>query len=291
MSNIDGISGHTHLVALLGNPTSHSLSPAIHNLSFKLLGIDTVYLCFDVNADELAGVMSGLRAMESWDGCNVTMPCKQAIIPHLDRLEGAAELMGAVNVVKKEGDTLVGYNTDGVGFMTNLRKHGVNAKGSRMVLIGPGGAGSAILVQAALDGVASIEVFARDGGPSYHHAGDLAERVCERTECTIELHDLDNEDDLRECIQAADILVNATSVGMGEGCTDSLVQPEFLTPDLVVADVVYHPRETQLICDAKAKGCRVVPGLGMILEQAAAGEAIWYDAAMPVDEIAKSIFE
>ena len=163
MLNIHETNGHTRLITLIGNPTGHSLSPAIHNLSFQLLGIDAEYRAFDVDNEALGEIVDELRAADRWDGGNVTMPCKQAIIEYLDGLDEAADLIGAVNVLKKTDGKVVGYNTDGRGFMVNLVKQGVSVPGSRMVLLGPGGAGSAILVQAALDGVAHIDVFARAG--------------------------------------------------------------------------------------------------------------------------------
>lgn len=285
------ISGHTHMVCLLGNPTGHSLSPAIHNLSFELLGIDAAYLCFDVDNADLGSVVAAFRAMESWDGFNVTMPCKQAIIEHLDALDAAAELIGAVNVVSKSADgSVIGHNTDGVGFMASLAQYGVRAEGARMVLLGPGGAGSAILVQAALDGVAHIDVFARAGGKSFQGAQELIDRVTNQVGCGIALHDLSSADELASCIQAADILVNATPVGMGDGCTETPVAPSLIKPGMAVADAIYHPRETQLIRDARALGCVTVPGLGMLLAQAAVGEAIWYGAQMPIAEIERRLF-
>lgn len=292
------ISGETRFVCLLGNPTGHSLSPAMHNLSFKLIGLDAVYTCFDVKNDDLGAIVAAFKAMERWDGFNLTMPCKQAIIPHLDGLDQAAQLIGAVNLVKKVDGQALGFNTDGVGFMANLRNSGVRVKGARMVLLGPGGAGSSILAQAALDGVAHLDVFARAGGASYRKALDLAKRVEAQSNCSVRVHELPGahdasscrEDDLKDCIQAADILVNASPVGMGEGCVDSPVDASFIKPGMVVADAIYHPRETQLIRDARERGCTVVPGLGMLIEQAAAGEFIWYGVRMPVAEIEKHLF-
>lgn len=285
------ISGHTHLICLLGNPTGHSLSPAIHNLSFELLGVDAAYLCCDVQNADLGGIMAAFKAMESWDGCNLTMPCKQAAIPYLDRLDVAAELIGAVNLVTKDEDgCAIGYNTDGIGFMASLAERGIAAEGARMVLLGPGGAGSAVVTQAALDGVARLDVFARAGGASYESACALAERVAAKTGCAIELHDLGCTEDLASCIQEADILVNATPVGMGEDRENTPVPAGLLKCDLVVADLIYHPRETRLLREAKELGCTTVSGLGMLLGQAAAGEAIWYGVDMPVDEIARQLF-
>ena len=290
MAETDRISGHTRLISLLGKPTSHSMSPATHNLSFQLLGVDAVYVCFDVEPEKLGPVIEAMKAMDSWDGSNITMPCKQEVIKYLDGLDAAAELMGAVNVVKYADGKVLGYNTDGLGFMTNLRKHGVQTEGARMVLLGPGGAGSAILVQAALDGVAYLDVFARLGGKSYNNAQGLIERVAAKTDCQIVLHDMNNTEDLAACIQDADILVNATNVGMGEGSVETPIPSKLIKSGMVVADAVYHPRETQFILDAKARACTTVPGLGMMIEQAAAGERIWYNVDMPIEEIERRLF-
>ncbi len=286
------ISGHTHLISLLGSPVAHSGSPATHNLSFEKLGVDAVYIVFDVKEDGVEKALQAMRTLEGWDGSNVTMPCKRAVIPYLDELDPAAELMNAVNVIDKKDGKLKGYNTDGVGFMTNLRKHGVTDKGATMTLVGIGGAGSAVLTQAALDGVKTIHAFARANfdGTYERVAADLIPRVVERTGCDVQLHDLNDMDVLKECIAQSDILTNATNVGMGEGCEDSLIPVDYLRPDLVVADVIYFPRETRLIRDAKALGCVTVPGIGMMLEQAAAGEKIWYGVDMPTDEIGKELF-
>ena len=290
MLSIHGTNGNTRLITLVGNPTGHSLSPAIHNLSFQLLGIDAEYQAFDVDNDNLGEIVDELRTADRWDGGNVTMPCKQAIIEHLDELDEAAKLIGAVNVLKKTDGKVVGYNTDGRGFMVNLVKHGANVLGSRMVLLGPGGAGSAILVQAALDGMAHIDAFARVGGESYRHTQELADRVRVRTSCEIKLYDIADATALKACIQDADILVNATPIGMGDGCDETPVSPDFIKPGMVVADAIYHPRETRLIADARARGCNVVPGLGMLIEQAAASEAIWYGAQMPIEQIERELF-
>ena len=283
------ISGHTHLVSLFGRPVQHSLSPALHTASFARLGIDAVYLCLETDAEGLPAAVDAMRRLDGWDGGNVTMPCKQAIIPLLDALSEGARLMGAVNVIEKHEGRLIGHNTDGAGFTANLRKHGVEVQGVRIVLLGPGGAGSAVLVQAALEGAASIEVFAREGGPSYTRATTLLPEVAAATGCELRLHAFEDARAMRRAITEADLLVNATSVGMGAGCTQSPVPAEFLQDVRTVADVIYFPQVTQLMVDAQAAGCQVVGGLGMMAEQAALGERIWYGVDARMDDFLSEI--
>lgn len=291
MSQQTNISGHTHLISLLGSPIRHSMSPATHNLAFQKLGVDSVYIVFDVTADDLPDIVAAMKRMDGWDGSNVTMPCKQAIIPLLDGLSDSAELMGAVNVLKKEEDgSITGHNTDGIGMMQNLRNHGVEIPGSTVTVVGPGGAGSAILVQAALEGAKKIHVFAREGGPSHTRSTTLLPRVAEKTGCELILHAFEDKDAMREAIAESDILINATPVGMGDTSDESPVPAEFITPGMVVADAVYHPRMTKILQDAEAKDCKIVGGIGMMIEQAASGEEIWYGVRMPTEEILEELF-
>ena len=280
------ISGHTHLISLIGNPIRHSKSPVTHSVSFEKLGVDTVYLAFNIGPEDLPDVLNAMRRMDGWDGSNVTMPCKQAIIPYLDGLSDAAELMGAVNVLQKTEDgKLIGHNSDGAGFWENLRKHGVDPKGKTVTVTGPGGAGSAIWVQGALDGAAKIHVFAREGGPSYQHTLELLPKVIEKTGCDVQLHPFEDTEALKAAIAESDILANATPVGMGDGSTDSPVPADFIKEGMVVADAIYFPLMTQLLQDAEAKGCQVITGIGMMNEQAAVGEKIWYGVDMPIDDV------
>ena len=279
------ITGRTRLVSLIGSPVDHSGSPAIHNYSFDKLGIDAAYLALDVKEQNVCHVLKAMRSVEGWIGSNVTMPCKRAVIDHLDEIDDVAEMVDAVNVISSEGGRLKGYNTDGAGFMTNLRKHGVEIEGATMLIMGAGGAGTAIMAQAAAEGVESLLVFVRKNGESFRRAQTLAERIHAKTDCRVQIHDIEDAADLEACIGKSSILVNATNVGMGSSADDSLVDRAALRPGLAVADVIYFPRETRLIRDAKEAGCKVVPGLGMLLEQAAASEMIWFGVEMPLQEI------
>lgn len=291
MSQVTEISGHTHLVSLLGSPIRHSMSPATHNLSFQKLGVDTVYVVFDVKQDDLPDILNAMRRMDGWDGSNVTMPCKQAVIPLLDGISEEAETMGAVNVLKKdENGKIIGYNTDGIGFMNNLRKHGVNTKGETMTLIGPGGAGSAITVQAAFDGAKTIHVFAREGGPSYTKSTTLIPKLIEKTGCDVQLHAFEDKETMKKCLAESDIVVNATPVGMADLKDETPVAEDLYDSHIVVAECPYSPRVTRFMKEAEAKGCKTIGGIGMMIEQAASGEEIWYGVQMPTDEIVAELF-
>lgn len=280
------ISGKTHLVSMIGSPVSHSVSPATHSLAYKKLGIDAVFLVFDIGNEDLPAVMSAFRAMDEWDSTTVTMPCKQAIIPFLDDLSPEAKLSGAVNVVKKEVDgRIVGYNADGAGFMNNLINHHVKIAGSTMTLLGPGGAGSAILAQAALDGVTRIDAFARKGGSSYTEAFALKERIERATSCKVNIYPFEDEAQLKRSIEESDILANCTNVGMGNGNTDTPIPSSLIKPGMVVAEVINTPRETQLLKEAKKLGCRTFGGLGMNDQQAVVADKIRFDIEIPIEEI------
>ena len=159
---MNSITGTTRLTALLGSPVSHSISPLMHNEAFRILGLDYVYLCFDVNEDRLDAAIDGLKQC-GIRGFNLTMPCKNRMVQLADRLSPAAGLIGAVNTVVVEDGIMTGYNTDGVGFMRAVRETGFSCSGASIVILGAGGAASAITVQAALDGAARIRVFLRSG--------------------------------------------------------------------------------------------------------------------------------
>ncbi|MGI6590916.1 MAG: shikimate dehydrogenase family protein [Eggerthellaceae bacterium] len=280
------IDGHTHLVSMIGSPVSHSVSPATHSLAYKKMGINAVFLVFDIQVEDLPKVMAAFRVMKGWDSTTVTMPCKQAIIPYLDALSPTAELAGAVNVVKKEADgRVVGYNADGPGFINNLVKNGVVVKGSTITLLGPGGAGSAILAQASLDGAKKINVFARKGGRSYENAFKLKERIENATACRINICAFEDTDALRSSIEESDILANCTNVGMGQGNTDMPIDPALIKPGMVVADVINTPRETQLLKEAKKRGCKTYGGLGMVDQQAVVADRIRFGIDIPIREI------
>ena len=277
------------LVALLGQPVSHSLSPAIHNLSFALEGLDAFYAAADCAVSQLPDALAAFAANPAWVGCNVTMPCKQEVIRHLDGLDDAAALAGSVNTIAKVGGRLRGYNTDGVGFVASLRQAGADVAGRRVCILGAGGAGSAVAAQCALDGARSVTLVLRRASARMGMARNLLSSLAQEVGCTTALADYDDPVQTTSAIASCDVLVNATPLGMGEDASIP-VPAHLLRPGMVVADLVYHPLRTPLIRAAEAAGCVAMPGLGMLLCQAAASERIWFDMDMRQEAIAAELF-
>lgn len=287
------INGHTRLYALIGSPVGHSGSPAMYNYSFEKLGIDAAYLAFDVPVEKTEDAVNALRTLHT-GGFNVTMPCKTAVAQLVDRLSPAAELVGACNtVVFEEDGTMTGHMTDGTGFVRNLREHGVEIKDKKIVLLGTGGAATAIAVQAALDGVAEIAIFNRKDG-FYANGEKTVEKIRKAVSSIrkVSIEDLDDTELLGKVIGESDILINATRAGMSPMEDVIPVPAEFLRPELAVADVVYNPKETLLIKKAKEAGCRAaVGGSGMLLWQGVAAFELYTGQEMPVQEVKERFFD
>lgn len=287
------INGHTRLYALIGSPVGHSGSPAMYNYSFEKLGIDAAYLAFDVPVEKTEDAVNALRTLHA-GGFNVTMPCKTAVAQLVDRLSPAAELVGACNtVVFEEDGTMTGHMTDGTGFVRNLREHGVEIKDKKIVLLGTGGAATAIAVQAALDGVAEIAIFNRKD-EFYANGEKTVEKIRKAVSSIrkVSIEDLDDTELLGKVIGESDILINATRAGMSPMEDVIPVPAEFLRPELAVADVVYNPKETLLIKMAKEAGCRAaVGGSGMLLWQGVAAFELYTGQEMPVQEVKERFFD
>ena len=216
------------------------------------------------------------------------MPCKNEAARLVDELSPAARIIGAVNTIVNENGKLVGHITDGTGFVQNLREHGVDVKGKKMVVLGAGGAATAIQVQCALDGAASISIFNPDD-PFLERAKNTAEKLKqEAPECQVQVFCLEDQDKLREEVEKADILVNGTLAGMKPHEDTTLIaDTAMFRPELVVADVVYNPEETRLLREAKEAGCKTVGGKGMLLWQGAAAYKLYTGMDMPVEAYRK----
>ena len=284
------IDGHTKMYCLIGSPVGHSGSPAMYNYSFDRLGINSAYLAYDVPLEKTGEAVAALRLL-GCGGFNVTMPCKTEVTKYLDRLSPACELIGASNCVVVEADgTLTGHNTDGLGFVANLRVHGVDVKGRRMVILGAGGAGTAVTMQSAVDGASEIHIFNRKGYTFYPNAELTVKKITERIPaCKASVTDLADKEALAEAVRNCDILVNATKVGMAPLDGETLIDPSLFRADLVVADTVYNPKETRMI--VKAAGVKAaIGGIGMLLRQGVEGFRLYTGREMPADEVMDKFF-
>ena len=284
------ITGKTRLTGLLGSPVAHSISPQMHNEAFRQLGLDYVYLAFDVKPERLKEAVLGLKAAGIC-GFNLTMPLKVHIIPLLDELTPAARLAGAVNTVIIKGERMIGHNTDGTGYMHSVLDAGFTITGKKMTLLGAGGAATAICVQAALDGVASIDMYKRKNA-SWDKTLQFCQQITLETGCKIRLCDISDETSLAESLSNSAILTNATNVGMAPDTKVSPIPDASLLPkDLIVSDIIYNPQETLLLKQAKQAGCPHFNGLYMLLYQGAAAFTCWTGQEMPVALIKDKYFK
>ena len=283
------ITGHTRLICLLGDPVSHSISPAMHNLSFETLGLDYVYLAFQTNVEQFDTTVSTLKQIGAC-GFNCTMPCKRIAAQTCDELSSAAKLMNSVNTVVIEDGKLIGHNTDGVGYMKSVQDAGHNVVGKQMTLLGSGGASSAILAQAALDGLTNINIFARKGA-SWNVMQNQVDLVNAQTTCKVTLNELADEQALRASIADSAILVNGSSVGMAPNIDGCLIpDTSYFHSELIVSDVIYNPRKTKLLTMAEESGLATFNGMYMLLYQGAEAFKIWTGQEMPVKLVKQTLF-
>ena len=273
------IDGYTRLAAVVANPIKHSISPFIHNSAFEATNTNGVYLAWEVDVAELAETVANIRRYQMY-GINLSMPYKEQVIPYLDQLSEEACLIGAVNTVVNREGTLIGYNTDGKGFFKSLPSFKISRK--RLVLLGAGGAAKAILAQAILDGVSQISVFVRSS--SMGKTRPYLEKIQNATGFRVDLFALEDVQDLQDNITQADLLVNATSVGM-DGSSQPIPTSIVLPEKLMVADVIYQPFETPFLKWARNQGNQSINGLGMLLYQAAEAFQLWTGKEMPTDQI------
>ena len=281
-------SGSTNLIGLLGSPVSHSISPQMHNTAFDALGLDFSYMAFDVDKTNLKTAVNGLKVLNA-KGFNLTMPLKTAIIPLLDDIDDAAKLANSVNTCVYENGSLKGYSTDGIGFLESMTDSNIEYVGKTITMLGAGGAATAIVTQAALEGVKKINILKRKNS-SFAATEDFADLLTKSTECDVMVYDINDSSIMKFCLEESDILINGTNVGMGDDDT-SLVPIDFLYPELTVCDVIYHPPETKLLREAKSVGCKTMNGKYMLLYQGAAAFKLWTGKDMPIELIKSSCFD
>lgn len=280
------ISGHTGLMGLFGTPVGHSGSPAMYNFSFQHDGLDYAYLAFDVNVEQMPKAFETIKLLNMRGG-NFTMPCKNIAAELVDKLSPAAEIIGACNVFVNDDGVITGHITDGVGFVKNLELHGFDVKGKKTVVLGAGGAATAIQVQLALDGASEVAIF-NIKDEFYERAEQTKAKLAEKCpECKVTVDALEDKERLAEAVNNCDIVINATIMGMKPYDDVTLIDKSLYRKDLVVADTVYNPEKTKMILEAEEAGCKAIGGKGMLLQQGAVNYELFVGKKMPLDEYEK----
>jgi len=267
------ITGKTAVYGIIGHPVKHSLSPLMQTEAFKEVGIDAVYVPFEVEPENLEEAVRGLRAL-SVKGFNVTVPHKERVAQLLDFLTEDAEVLGAVNTVKNENGELTGYNTDAEGFLRSLVEEGVELSGKRALMFGAGGAARAVGYALLKGGVKFLSIVNR----SFSRAKAVAELLGKRGNVLV--YPL-KESAVEVLLKDADIIVNTTSVGMRED-DPPLFDYSKIPKGITVVDIIYNPPETPLLKAAREKGCKTVNGLGMLVHQGAVAFEIWTGRRAPI---------
>jgi shikimate dehydrogenase len=276
---------NTRLIILLGTPLGHSVSPQMHNLAFQKLDLDYCYLPVEVTTADLETVFNGLTRMNI-AGCNVTIPHKISIIKYLDELDPLAATIGAVNTVCIKNGKTIGYNTDGEGFLQSLEASAhITPKGRNFFLLGAGGAGRAISMTLAHHGAGNIYICNRTFAKAKELATEINKKI--RT-CAVAIDQ--TATDRAAILQNCDVLINSTSIGMHPNENELPIEESLISKHLIVADIVYNPLTTQLLKIAKEKGCPIVRGLGMLVNQGAAGFRLWTGAEPPIEEMSDAVF-
>ena len=265
----------TKLCILIGNPVAHSLSPAIHNAAFAALGLNFAYTAHRV--EDVEAAIKGIRAL-GIRGASVTIPHKLAVVPFLDEVDPVAAWIGSVNTIVNDEGKLKGSNTDGEGALKALVEAGVKLEGKRALMIGSGGAARAVgFTLAAKAKLGSLTIVGVVEPELKKLAGDIAEKTPVKAKGKILKDKV-----LAEEMKKAELVIQCSPIGMHPKMDETPVPKELLRPDLIVMDIVYNPRETRLLREAREQGAQIIPGIEMFLNQAVLQFEKWTGQQAPV---------
>ena len=270
------ITGKTSVFGIIGDPVEHSLSPGMHNAAFKSVGLDHIYVPFNVKTEELEDAINGARAM-GIRGLNVTIPHKTEVIKYLDYLDIAAGLISAVNTIEFGENGAIGHNTDGIGAIRAIEEV-VPVKGKKIMVLGAGGAARAISFQLLLNEAESLVISNR----TIEKAHELRDDLNEKLDHEVTVTDLGN--DLARELKDTDILINTTPIGMYPNINHKpLVTADIMHKELIVNDIVYNPLKTGLIKEAEKAGAKTISGIKMLMYQGIESFRIWTAIEPPVE--------
>ena len=274
------IDGYTRMAAVIAKPIRHSISPFIHNQAYKLTATNAVYLAWEVAEEEVEQSLQQLRVLDML-GANISMPYKKQVLSYLDQVDESAQLIGSVNTIVQKDGRLTGYNTDGLGFLKSLPKT-FSIKNKKLVLLGAGGAATAIVLEAIRQGVGEIHLFVRPESLAKYQA--IFSPLAEVLSFSIVLHDLSSRDQLNEMMEGADLLINATGLGM-DGVSLPVPKDFTFPKGCLVADLAYFPAKTPFLQLAGEQEVQTLNGLGMLFHQAGLAFQLMTDKPFPEQEV------
>lgn len=278
------ITGATRITGIIGDPVAHSRSPAMHNAAFRALKLDWAYVPFHVRPEGLEAAVRGLRAL-GVAGFNVTIPHKEAVVPLMDDLSPEARVVGAVNTVVVAEGRLTGHDTDGEGFARALREDaGFDPGAGPALVLGAGGAARAVCDQLAREGVAAIDLCNRTAAKAEALAAHLRTH---HPDCDVRAVPW-SPADRRAAVERAALIVNATAVGLAPGDAAPL-ETDDVGAGHTVVDLIYAPRETDLLRRCRARDARCLNGLGMLLHQGAAAFTLWTGREAPLEVMRRAL--
>jgi len=285
VNTLRSLSFRTQVCAVIGNPIGHSLSPAIHNAAFDALSLDFIYVACKV--EDVQGALAGVRALDNFRGLSVTIPHKVEAMKYVDEVAEVDRSIGAINTVIHEGDKLIGLGTDGPGALKALADAGVEVDGRNVLMLGAGGAARALAFTLAretrLRQLAILDV-------NETMLGQLTADLASGTKAAIRTEPLTGES-LKAAMGNADVIVHCTPVGMHPNEDASLIPAELLRPEQTVFDIVYTPLETKLLAEARSRGCTVIPGVEMFINQAVLQFERFTGVDAPVEVMRRVVME
>ena len=274
------IDGYTRMAAVIAKPIRHSISPFIHNHAYQLTATNAVYLAWEVAEEEVEQSLQQLRVLDML-GANISMPYKKQVLSYLDQVDESAQLIGSVNTIVQKDGRLTGYNTDGLGFLKSL-PNTFSIKNKKLVLLGAGGAATAIVVEAIRQGVGEIHLFVRPESLTKYQA--IFSPLSEVLAFSIVLHDLSSRDQFNAMMGGADLLINATGLGM-DGVSLPVPKDFTFPKGCLVADLAYFPAKTPFLQLAEEQELQTVNGLGMLFHQAGLAFQLMADKPFPEQEV------
>ncbi|MFQ5950702.1 MAG: shikimate dehydrogenase [Candidatus Geothermarchaeales archaeon] len=283
MSQTSRIDADTELYCLMGDPVGHSMSPVMHNAAFQEMGINAIYVAFNVRSSDLGVAVRGMTAL-GFAGANVTRPHKVKVVDYVRELHESAEQVGAVNTLVVGDDGWIGHNTDARGVEAVLQASDVAAPGCKAVVFGTGGGARAVVAALLTRGCSDMTVLGRNAD----HVRTFVQDASTRHGAQIK-GSMNSPEEVYSSLREADLVVNATPVGMYPHTDESIVSPELLHSGMTVFDLVYRPRETTLLKHAAPTGARTIGGVEMLVEQGAASLELWLKREVPRDVMRKAL--